>query len=134
MRTRSTTATVLAAAALSALGAGTALAAATVTGSALTIKTQHSSVAPKAKDTITGTLTSHGKILIEQNVYLESRTLGAKTFTQSKTRMVTDSKGRVVFTVVPGSKAGHKEQYELRFPGNKTHRGSHSGIVTVTVT
>lgn len=66
-------------------------------------------------------------------MYPESRTSGAKTFTQSKTFMVTDGRGQVSFMVVSGSKTGHEERYELRFLRNKNHRGSYSGIVIVTV-
>lgn len=117
---------------VSAFGAGTASAVTTVTGSTLTVRAAHSIVAAEAKDSIVASLSSHGQALANQRVLLESRSAGAKHFTVIGNG-VTSSNGQVSFTVVPGMTTGHKEQYVLRFRGNKAHRGSFSGVVTVTV-
>lgn len=98
----------------------------------LTLKAAKSTVAPKQKDTLTGLLKSGTHVLAGESVKLEKRAAGAKSFSLVTTK-TTDSKGKVVLTVVPGSKKGQKEQYELIFAGNKTYKGSHSSIITITV-
>lgn len=49
------------------------------------------------------------------------------------TSKTTDSKGKVVLTVVPGKKKGQKEQYELIFAGSATNKASHGSVITLTV-
>ena len=63
-------------------------------------------------------------------VTLETRTAGTKAFTVVSTKM-TDSNGKVTLVVTPGKTK--KVQYELVFAGNATYRGSHSQIITLTV-
>ena len=113
------------------LTAAPALASAAVPTS-LTLKAAHSSVAPKAKDTLTGYLKAGKLALANQTVKLEQRASGAKTFKVVATK-TTDANGKVVLTVTPGTKKGQKEQYELVFAGTKTYKASHSAIITVTV-
>lgn len=115
-----------------ALGASPALAATSPKPTSLTLKAAKSSVAPKAKDTLTGTLKAGNTPLKNEPVKLERRAAGAKSFTLVTTKN-TDSKGQVVLTVTPGTKKGQKEQYELIFAGDKSYKGSHSSIITVTV-
>jgi 5-hydroxyisourate hydrolase-like protein (transthyretin family) len=106
------------------------------TPTSLTIKAAHSTVAPKAKDTLTGLLKSGNTPLAGKTVSLMRRAAGGKTFTLVSNK-VTDSKGRVVLTAVPGTKKGH-EQYELVYKGGKagaiTYKASHSQIITISVT
>ena len=115
------------------LTAGPALAATTAAKpSSLTLKAAKSMVAPKAKDTLTGTLKSGTKVLANEPVKLEKRAAGAKSFTIVSTK-TTDAKGKVVLTVTPGMRKGQKEQYELVFAGTKAFKASHSSIITITV-
>ncbi|MFN2540099.1 MAG: hypothetical protein ABR549_18365 [Mycobacteriales bacterium] len=114
------------------LAAGPAFAATTAHATTLTLKTQHTTVTPKEKDTLTGTLKSGSKVLANETVKLEDRAYGAKKFTVVASKQ-TNSKGQTTWTVVPGSKAGSKEQYVLVFSGTKTYKASRSGEVTVKV-
>jgi len=109
-----------------------AFAATTAKPTSLTLKAAKSTVAPKAKDTLTGTLKNGTHLLAGESVKLEERAAGAKRFTLVTTKQ-TDSKGHVAMTVVPGTRKGQKEQYELVFAGNAAYQGSHSSVITVTV-
>ena len=125
-------AVLLGATALAGLSAAPALAATAPKPTALTLKAAHSSVAPKHKDTLTSTLKSGKTAIKNETVKLERRATGAKSWTvvSSKT---TDSKGQDTWSVVPGSKKGQKEQYEVVFSGTKSYKASHSSVITVTV-
>jgi 5-hydroxyisourate hydrolase-like protein (transthyretin family) len=125
-------AAVIGAVALAGLGVTPALAATAPKPTSLTLKAAHSSVAPKTKDTLTATLKSGTKPVAGEPVKLEKRAAGAKSWTlvSSKT---TNAKGQTSWSVVPGSKKGQKEQYELVFSGNKSYKASHSSVITVTV-
>ena len=119
------------AAAVTSLSVGPAFAA-NASPTSLTLKAAKSTVAPKAKDTLTGTLKAGTKVLAGQSVKLEKRAAGAKSFTLVTTK-TTDAKGHVVLTVTPGTRKGQKVQYELVFAGTSTYKASHSSIITVTV-
>jgi len=41
--------------------------------------------------------------------------------------------GKVILTIVPGTRKGQKEQYELLFAANATLKASHSSIISITV-
>ena len=112
--------------------AAPALAATTAKPTALTVKAAKSSVAPKAKDTLVGTLKSGGTVLKGQTVKLEQRAAGAKSFKVVSSKK-TDSKGHVSWSVTPGTKKGQKEQYELVFVATKSYKASHSSVITVSV-
>jgi hypothetical protein len=115
-----------------AAGAGSALASTAAKPTSLTLKAAKTTVAPKAKDSLTGTLKSGSKTLGNEPVKLERRARGAKSFTMVSTKR-TNGKGKVVYSVVPGTKKGQKEQYILVFPGNKAYKASHSSVITVSV-
>jgi 5-hydroxyisourate hydrolase-like protein (transthyretin family) len=119
-------------AAVMAAGAGTALATTAPQPTSLTVKAAKSTVAPHAKDALTGTLKSGSKPLADEKVKLERRQAGAKSFTLVSTK-TTNSKGQVAYTVVPGTKKGQKEQYELVFAGTTSYRASHSKVITIVV-
>lgn len=98
----------------------------------LALKAAKSTVAAKQKDTLTGVLKNGTHVLPGEKVKLEKRAAGARSFTLVTTK-ITNSKGQVTLSVVPGTRKGQKEQYELIFAGNKTYKGSHSSIITITV-
>ena len=128
-------AAVVAGVAATGLMAGPAFASAPAkTPTSLTLKAAHASVAPKHKDALTLTLKAGNKRLAGETVYVEKRTAGAAKF--GKLVMLskqTDAKGQVTFSVVPGTKKGHKEQYEVVFKGTSKYKASHSHVLTVTV-
>jgi hypothetical protein len=123
---------VVAGLAVGSMAAAPAFATTAAKPTSLTLKAAKSSVAPKQKDTLTGLLKSGTHTLAGDTVKLERRAYGAKSFVvvASKT---TDSKGRAVLTVTPGTRKGQKVQYELVFSGTKSYKASHSSIITVTV-
>lgn len=96
------------------------------------LKAAKSAVAPNQKVTLTGFLKSGHSPVVNAPVTLERRQAGAKTFTVMSAK-TTDSNGKVTLIVAPGAKRGQKMQYELVFAGNTTYRGSHSQIITLTV-
>lgn len=98
----------------------------------LTLKAAKSTVAPRQKDTLTGTLKSGNKALAGQSVSLLERAPGAKHWSVVTTK-TTDSLGHVALTVTPGRRKGQKEQYEVLFKGTSSYKGSHSSVITVTV-
>jgi len=125
-------AVVIGAVALAGLGVAPALAATAAKPTSLTLKASHTSVAPKAKDTLTATLRSGRTAVANESVKLEKRAAGAKSWTLVSAK-TTNAKGQTSWSVVPGTKKGQKEQYELVFSGNKSYKASHSSIITVTV-
>lgn len=130
--TRLTLAATIGATAL-ATGISPALAAKpTAKPTSLTLKAAHSTVAPKHKDTLTGTLKSGGTALAGKDVKLVKRDANKRTWTYVSTK-TTDAAGHVVLTVTPGAKKGKKEQYELVFAGDATSKASHSAVITLTV-
>jgi 5-hydroxyisourate hydrolase-like protein (transthyretin family) len=114
--------------------AGTPALAATTTGAAaakhttLSIHAAKTTEKTKAKDTITGVLDQGKKGLARENVKLEVRAPGAKSYKVLATH-ATNSKGSVTFTVTPTK---GKQSYELVFAGTKAFTGSHSKTVVVT--
>jgi hypothetical protein len=131
----STSGTVTVGAALAvvlAAGAGNAMAASAAQPTSLTLKAAHTTVAPKAKDTLTGTLKSGTKRLSGEPIRLERRAAGTKSFTLVSTK-TTNANGQVTYTVVPGTRKGQKEQYMLVFAGNNSYKASHSSVITITV-
>lgn len=109
-----------------------ALAATTAAPTSVSLKAAHSSVAPKHKDTLTGTLKSGGRALAGQTVVLEQRAAGSKGFAVVAQK-ATDAQGHVSLSVVPGTRKGQKEQYELVFRGTQAYKASHSSVITLTV-
>ncbi|MGN6608670.1 MAG: hypothetical protein ACTHMS_16880 [Jatrophihabitans sp.] len=125
----------VAAAAAALAGAASAQAATptTLKPTSITLHAAHATVAPKHKDTLTATLKSGRKALAGETVLLEKRAPHtAQRFTVVQTR-TTDAKGRTTFTVLPGARKGHKEQYEVVFVKTSTYKGSHSAVITLTV-
>jgi hypothetical protein len=106
--------------------------AATAKATTSTLKAAKSTVAPKATDTLTGTLKSGSTGVSGEKVMLERRSGTSGTFTVLQTK-TTGKGGTVTFSVVPGTKSGQKVQYELVHAANAKYKASHSGIVTVTV-
>ena len=96
---------------------------------ALTIAAAHTTVKPKTRDAITGTLKSGTTGLVGFNVTLRERKFGTTKWTALTTKATTTG-GKVSFSVLPPSS---KEQYELSFAGTTRYFPSHSGVVTVTV-
>jgi 5-hydroxyisourate hydrolase-like protein (transthyretin family) len=96
------------------------------------LKAAKSAVAPNQKVTLTGYLKGGHHPVANAPVTLESRQAGARTFTVVSAK-TTDSNGKVTLMVAPGAKRGQKMQYELVFAGNTIYRGSHSQIITLTV-
>jgi len=96
------------------------------------LKAAKSAVAPNQKVTLTGKLKSGHNPVANAPVTLESRQAGARTFTVVSAK-TTDSNGKVTLIVAPGAKRGQKMQYELVFAGDATYRGSHSQIITLSV-
>jgi hypothetical protein len=96
------------------------------------LKAAKSAVAPNQKVTLTGFLKSGHSPVVNAPVTLESRLPGASSFTVVSAK-TTDSNGKVTLIVAPGAKRGQKMQYELVFAGDATYRGSHSQIITLTV-
>ena len=94
------------------------------------LKATKSTVAPNQKVTLTGFLKSGHTPVAFAPVMLETRTAGTKAFTVVSTKL-TDSNGKVTLVVSPGKVK--KVQYELVFAGDATYRGSHSQIITLTV-
>ena len=99
----------------------------------LTLKAAKTSVVHNQKTTLTGTLKAGTKRLGGESVVLEKRASGAKSWSVVSTK-TTSSKGTVTYTVVPGTRKGQKEQYELVFKGTKMYKASHSAVITITVT
>ena len=119
-----------------ALAAGLTAAPALAAGAqptSLTLKAAKSSVAHNQKTTLTGTLKSGATFVSGAPVVLEKRAAGAKSWSTVTTK-TTNSKGAVTYSVVPGTKKGQKEQYELVFKGNSKYKASHSAVITITVT
>ena len=114
------------------LGASPALATTTRTPTSLTLHANRTDVPHGQKVTLTGLLKAANKPLAGKDVKLEKRTYGTKTFTVVSTK-TTDSKGHVTATVVPGTRKGQKTQYELVYTGGNGYKGSHSSIITITV-
>jgi hypothetical protein len=104
----------------------------TLKPTSIPLKAAKSAVAPNLKVTLTGFLKSGHNPVANAPVTLKSREAGARTFTAVTTR-TTDSHGRVTLIVKPAAKKGQKVQYELVFAGNTTYRGSHSQVITLTV-
>ena len=131
--TRLTTrpALVLAGVLTASLTAGTALAA-TPAPTSLTLKAAKTTVTHNTKTTLTGTLKSGKKLVAGQSVKLEKRAYGTKKFALVGTK-TTGTKGTVSFSVVPGTKKGQKEQYEVVFTGTSKYKASHSAVITITV-
>ena len=117
---------------VAALGAAPAFAATAAPTTNLALRAAKTAVAPHQKDALTGTLKEGNTLLAGQAVTVEQRLAGAQSFKRAATKK-TNSKGQVVFTATPGTKKGQKEEYRLVYPGNNSHRASHSAIVTVTV-
>ena len=131
-RTAARTTDVASALLIAGLSGGIALAATAPQPTSLTLKAVKSVVAPRAKDTLTGTLSKGTTPLAGRSVKLEKRAYGTKAFTLVTTK-TTNSKGQVVLTVVPGTRKGQKEQYELVFAATATLKVSQSSIITITV-
>jgi hypothetical protein len=96
------------------------------------LKAAKSAVAPNQKVTLTGYLKCGHNPVVNAPVTLERRQAGAGTFTVVSAK-TTDSNGKVTLIVAPGAKSGQKMQYELVFAGNMSYRGSHSQVITLTV-
>jgi 5-hydroxyisourate hydrolase-like protein (transthyretin family) len=96
------------------------------------LKATKSTVAPNQKVTLRGFLKSGHTPVAAVPVTLEKRTARTKTFTVVSTKL-TDSNGKVTLVVTPGKSKAKKVQYKLVFAGNATYRGSHSQIITLTV-
>ena len=109
--------------------------AATSVPTTLTLKAAKSTVAAKAKDTLTGTLKSGKAADGGESVRLVKRSAGTRKFTSTGITKRTDAKGQVTLSVTPGTKKGQKEQYMLVFNGDaaKHLKGSHSAVITITV-
>jgi hypothetical protein len=124
-------AVVLAGIVAASLGVAPAMAA-TAKATSLNLRAAHTTVAPKAKDTLTGTLKSGSSYVAGEKVTLERRAGTSGKFTVVKT-VVTGKNGTASFTVVPGTKTGQKVQYELVHAADAKYKASHSQIITVTV-
>ena len=98
----------------------------------LTLHASSTTVPHNQKITLTEQLKVGSKGLAGEPVKLEKRAAGARSFTLVSTK-TTNAKGQVTLSVIPGTRKGQKEQYELIFAGNKTDKGSHSRIITITV-
>jgi hypothetical protein len=138
----------LTAASLAVLGVGTAEVAGAAVGTAqlgsqtsidrsvkptsIPLKPGKSAVAPNQKVTLTGYLKCGHNPVVNTPLTLERRQAGARTFTVASAK-TTDSNGKVTLIVAPGAKSGQKMQYELVFAGNWAYRGSHSQMITLTV-
>jgi hypothetical protein len=96
------------------------------------LKAAKSAVAPNQKVTLTGYLKSGHHPVANAPVTLESRQAGSRTFTVVSAK-TTDSNGKVTLIVAPRATRGQKMQYELVFAGSMNYRGSHSQIITLTV-
>lgn len=96
------------------------------------LKAAKSAVAPNQKVTLTGYLKSGHHPVAKAPVTLESRQAGSGTFTVVSAK-TTDSNGKITLIVAPGPTRGQKMQYELVFAGSMSYRGSHSQIITLTV-
>jgi 5-hydroxyisourate hydrolase-like protein (transthyretin family) len=96
------------------------------------LKATKSTVAPNQKVTLTAFLKSGHTPVTAAPVTLEKRTAGTKAFTVVSTKL-TNSNGKVTLVVTPGKSKKKKVQYKVVFAGNATYRGSHSQIITLTV-
>lgn len=110
----------------------------------LTARAAKSTVAPKHGDTLLLTLRS-GKALVDTaltNFSVRSRHTTSPSSTATTkwgswaavTKVTETSPGHYAFkVVVPNLKKGQKEQYEVKFAGDKTHASSHSQVLSVAV-
>lgn len=99
----------------------------------LTLHAAHASVAPKHKDTLTARL-ENGKVPVAgARVYLVERVIGGKWGAAVAIKPLTNAKGQVTITVVPGNHKGQKDQFMVVFKGNAKYKASHSHVITVTV-
>lgn len=117
---------------LAGVAAGPAFAATVAKPTSLTLRAAHTTVAPKAKDTLTATLKAGTKAVSGESVKLERRAAGARSWSLVSSK-ATNAKGQTSWSVVAGTRKGQKEQYELVFSGTRTYRASHSSVITVTV-
>ena len=96
------------------------------------LKATKSAVAPNQKVTLTGFLKSGHTPVVNAPVTLGSRQPGTGAFAVVSIK-TTDSNGKVTLVVTPRAKSGQKTQYELIFAGDTTYRGSHSQVITLSV-
>ena len=119
--------------------AAPAFAAPTSSPTSLTLHGSAASVKVHTKDTFTATLTSKGKALAAQTVWLQERTAPtstSKTTWTNVTSTATDTSGKATFSVTPpiaSHKSTQKDQYRAVYKKSTAYGGSHSEIVTVTV-
>lgn len=132
--------TTIAVSAVSALAlAAPAFAAPKAAPTSLNLRAGKAVVKAHNKDTFTATLTSKGKPLSAQPVYLQERTAPtatSKTTWTAVSNTVTDTNGKATFTVSPplaSNKSTQKDQYRAVYKKTSAYGGSHSQIVTVTV-
>ena len=123
---------ILTAALIAGVSAAPAFAATAAKATSLNLRSAHATVAPKAKDTLTGTLKAGNAAVANEKVTLEQRSGTTGKFSVVRSAL-TNSKGLVTFTVTPGTKKGQKEQYELVHASDAKYKASHSQIITVTV-
>jgi hypothetical protein len=128
-RRAAATATIVTLAAAPIALSATQATAVTKKATSLSIRTAHSAVPPRTKDTISGVLKSGTAALPGQKVTLHERKYGTSAWTTYGSAL-TNAGGAVSFSLLP---ANLREQYELTYAGNATYAASHSGIVTVTV-
>ena len=128
---------------LGALAAGAlampAFAAPSTSPTSLNLRAGKTVVKAHNSDTFTATLSSKGKGLPTQTVYLQERTApttGHTTTWTEVTSTLTNAKGQATFTATPpiaSHKNTQKDQYRAVYKGDAAYGKSHSEIVTITV-
>ena len=129
----------LALVAATAVGVAAPAFAATTAPTSLNLRAGKTTVTAHTKDTFTATLTSKGKPLNAQTVWLQERTAPTsthKTTWTNVTSTTTTVSGKATFSVTPplaSGKSTQKDQYRAVYKTSMAYGGSHSQAVTVTV-
>ena len=134
---------------LGALAAGAlaapAFAAPSTSPTSLNLRAGKTVVKAHSSDTFTATLSSKGKGLAAQTVYLQERTAPTTGHTTTWTDVTvagnpvtatTDTNGHASFTATPpiaAHKSTQKDQYRAEYKGDTAYGKSHSAAVTITV-
>lgn len=125
--------------AATAIGLAAPAFAATPSPTSLNLRAGKTTVKVHTKDTFTATLTSKGKALNAQTVWLQERTAPTsthKTTWANVTSTTTNISGKATFSVTPplaSHKSTQQDQYRAVYKRTTAYGGSHSAVVTVTV-
>ena len=121
------------------LGATAPAFATTASPTSLNLRAGKTTVNVHSKDTFTATLTSKGKPLNAQTVWLQERTAPTPTHKTTWTNVkstTTNISGKATFSVTPplaSGKSTQSDQYRAVYKKSTAYDGSHSAVVTVTV-